>query len=218
MKRKLCALENCDGILYGKGYCRKHWRQVRLHGRPYKDRYELNDIIFEGGVCKIKLADTFGVFQAWTFIDIEDYERCKRHRWNYVCTDKNKELEYVQATIDKTCVKLHQFILGTQGTGIIVDHKNLNGLINTKKNLRICTHGQNQQNSNGCHERRSKYKGVFVRDKEGVATRWRAKIGHDKKVYGLGTFNTEELAASAYNSAALLLHGSFARLNEIGGA
>jgi hypothetical protein len=45
--------------------------------------------------------------------------------------------------------------------------------------------------------------------------RWQAKIGVNNKRIHLGSYHTEEEAASAYNEGAKKYHGEFASLNEV---
>lgn len=99
--------------------------------------------------------------------------------------------------------------------GKYVDHIDGDKLNNRRANLRVC---DNQQNCAGkvvttkWAKIKSRYKGV-VWDKP--TSKWRAQVGYKYKIYYLGVFQTEELAALAYNSKATELHGSFARLNVI---
>ena len=58
------------------------------------------------------------------------------------------------------------------------------------------------------------YKGV-TRRKSGTGDRWISQIRHNQKTIRLGTFDTEKLAALAYNDAAIKLFGDYAKLNEI---
>ena len=94
-----------------------------------------------------------------------------------------------------------------------VDH--INGITtdNRIENLRLASKNQNNQNrisKSGI----SKYKGVhFMKAYKGK--KWRASIGVGNKTNYLGTYYTEKEAALAYNSAALRLHGNFAKLNEV---
>ena len=63
--------------------------------------------------------------------------------------------------------------------------------------------------------RHSPYKGVHLLD--GNRRRpWQAVITKDGKVRTFGEFETAELAATAYNAAAIDLFGQFAQLNVIG--
>jgi hypothetical protein len=93
--------------------------------------------------------------------------------------------------------------------GKIVDHRDRNGLNNTKQNLRLATRSQN--NCNTMHRRgSSKYRGVS-REKE--TGKWKCKICFNGICIYLGLFEAEEDAARAYDKAAKELHGEFASLN-----
>lgn len=107
----------------------------------------------------------------------------------------------------KTHRALHTEILGCDGEE--VDHKNGNTLDNRRANLRACPHWQNGQNLRKWTSPTSaKFKGVS-RHKSG----WRAYISFQRVQKHLGTFQTEESAAKAYDQAATDLFGEFARLN-----
>lgn len=93
--------------------------------------------------------------------------------------------------------------------GFIVDHRDHEGLNNTRTNLRLATRSQNSCNNKKTRGRSSKYKGVS-RDKRGY---WRAKIHFKGKHIFLGYFDNEIDAARAYDKAAKELHGEFAVLN-----
>jgi hypothetical protein len=82
-----------------------------------------------------------------------------------------------------------------------VDHIDRDRRNNSISNLRFVSPGESHQNKAGWG-RKSKFRGVVK-----VGSRWGAKIGHNKQVYWLGTFVTEEDAARAYNKMSLKLHG-----------
>jgi hypothetical protein len=96
---------------------------------------------------------------------------------------------------------MHEEILGIK-EGYIIDHRNRNGLINRRNNLRHVTYGQNHQNIGIQRNNKSGYKGVTFFRRTG---RWAANIGHNKKRYTLGTYKTKEEAAIAYRDAAIRL-------------
>ncbi len=93
-----------------------------------------------------------------------------------------------------------------------VDHVDGNGLNNTRSNLRLADSSQNGSNRGKPCNNTSGYKGVTWYKKY---EKWRASIKFQKRDIFLGSFDTKEDAARAYNEAALKYHGEFARLNEI---
>lgn len=94
-------------------------------------------------------------------------------------------------------------------SSVQVDHRDGNGLNNSRANLRIATPRENSRNS-PARLGSSSFKGVF-RAENG---RWCAQINPDgNKTIHLGTFDTEEEAALAYDTVARVHHGEFARLN-----
>ena len=110
-------------------------------------------------------------------------------------------------------VRMHRLIMDAKA-GQIVDHRNHCGLDNRKKNLRFCSHSQNQQNKRiEAVHRVSRYKGVSIDNQK--KNSWRASIVHKGKWIYLGYFHDERKAAEAYNAAAIKYHGEFASLNFI---
>lgn len=118
---------------------------------------------------------------------------------------------YVHGRVNGKMVKLHRLLLGAKD-GQSVDHIDGNGLNNRRQNLRFATPAQNARNAVGKRRRREDTgtrKGVFL----ARPGRWVSVIGVNGTVKHIGTFDTEEQAALAYDQAAIRLHGEFARLN-----
>jgi hypothetical protein len=107
-------------------------------------------------------------------------------------------------------ISMHREIMNPP-KGLVVDHRNNNGLDNRRPNLRVATYCQNNcnigLNKTGCT---SKYRGVHWAKKE---RHWRANLRFEGKWIGLGHFDNEIDAARAYDEAARKYHGEFARLN-----
>jgi len=116
-------------------------------------------------------------------------------------------------------VRLHRWLL-RPGRGVLVDHRNGNTLDNRRENLRVATPSQNRANSLGQPtRRRGRFKGVrLVRTTATGAGRYSAAVNVDGRRVYLGTFDSEEAAARAYDTAARSLHGEFARPNFSGEA
>lgn len=106
-------------------------------------------------------------------------------------------------------VNLHQLLRDSSG-GLYRDHINGNPLDNRRSNLRPCTQEENNRNRPHHRNSRTRLKGVTPFGK-----RWRAQIHVGKQQHYLGCYAHPMLAAIAYNAAACVLHGSFARLNVI---
>jgi hypothetical protein len=84
-----------------------------------------------------------------------------------------------------------------------VDHENGDPSDNRLNNLRLGMSYQNLGNSGKRKHNSSGFKGVSRHGKK-----WRAEIAHIK----LGVFDTPELAAAAYERAAKIRYGEFARV------
>lgn len=105
--------------------------------------------------------------------------------------------------------RMHRFILGAKA-GWLVDHKDGDGLNNTRENLRVCVSAENARNCRKySRARTSKFKGVCLQP-DG---RWRAQICVAYHKINLGSYTTEIMAARVYDAAALEHFGEFARLN-----
>lgn len=88
-----------------------------------------------------------------------------------------------------------------------VDHIDGNPANNSRSNLRLANNSQNGGNSRA---RNGEYKGVSKSWKDGI---YRARIKVNFKEIHIGTFDSQEEAARAYDTKARELFGEFARLN-----
>lgn len=116
-----------------------------------------------------------------------------------------------QGTGPQRNIQLHRFLLGFPQSD--VDHRDCDGLNNRRRNLRLATDSQNLANARKTtRNTSSRFKGVSF-GKSLTQRRWQANIRKDRKLIYLGLFDTEEDAAHAYDAAALIHFGEFARLN-----
>jgi hypothetical protein len=108
-------------------------------------------------------------------------------------------------------ILLHRLISGAP-QGVIVDHIDGDRLNNRRENLRLCGNAENLRNRKTPKNNKTGYKGV---SRDARRNKYQAIIKAENKKHYLGSFDTPEKAALAYNAAAIRLHGEFARLNSI---
>lgn len=147
-----------------------------------------------------------------TTLDDDDYEAVSKYKWG-VC--KKDGLVYAQRSIQRggisTKLLMHREIMKAP-VGLLVDHRNGNSLDNVKGNLRLCDAAQNIWNSKKKRNGRYRFKGsIYIASRD----KWRANLTYRGKELHLGYYDTEEEAGIAYNVAAQLYFGEFARLNSV---
>jgi hypothetical protein len=170
-----------------------------------------NQITVEGDVAHITLSQGY-----FAVIDAGDVEMVSPHRWwawvNYRIDGSILAVYALTgARPNDKQIKppLHRFLMDAPN-GLEVDHIDRNGLNNRRSNLRIATHAENQQNQGLRVNNTSGFKGVNWHK---PMQKWRAYIQANGKLHHLGLYSTPEDAARAYDTAAITLHGDFARLN-----
>jgi hypothetical protein len=140
-------------------------------------------------------------------VDAEDFALISAHKWFQRPHHGNLYAiaNIVQPDGKRKTVQMHSLILPEAGC---IDHRDGNGLNNRRENLRPARSRDNTRNNKGWSTRSSPYKGVRYKD-----SRWEARITFNYAHIYLGVFKTPEEAARAYDAAALLLFGDFARVN-----
>lgn len=146
-------------------------------------------------------------------LDIEDYMRFRGMKFGI-----HKPYEgsrYLRVTVGSE--HLCRAVMNYKGK-LYIDHANRVSLDNRKRNLRLATKSQNQQNraasSNNTY---SKYKGISYDKNAKQSQKWCAEIQANRVRYKK-RFHTEAEAALWYNAAAKYLHGEFAVLNDVEGS
>ncbi len=141
----------------------------------------------------------------YAIVDDEDFEYLSQWKW---CVDKTTYGTFIAVRWDKnhkSNMRLHRLVVDAPD-GMQVDHINHDTLDNRKKNLRVVTCQQNQQNQKPRSNTTSKFKGVCFRQRE---QKWIAKISENHKQIHLGYFDTEEEAARVYRKKAKELYGEY---------
>ena len=155
---------------------------------------------------EIKLASGKGV----ALVDFADYGLVSRYNWSYRYNTHDKSKGYAQSWINGKTVSMHRMIMHAQ-KGQEIDHINGNGLDNRRDNLRFCTHAENARNGKQ-RANTSGYRGVYWNKRQG---NWQVQIRNaEGRLRWLGNFINVYDAAQAYNFAACIYHGKFARYNQ----
>lgn len=151
--------------------CYRHYTQYKKYGKfldcNQRTPRDLNEYRNKGSYVEYDLYDMLGNVIATGYIDVDDLEKVRYHKWNFAsgyASCRNRKV---------SSLFMHRLILDTDN---FVDHINHNGLDNRKSNLRIVTKSQNQMNAN--------YKGVY----KSSGGNWMARIKLDGKTCHIGTF------------------------------
>jgi hypothetical protein len=153
---------------------------------------------------QIKLINT----NLCALVDDNLYAYLIQFRWYLMKVHKSF---YARTIIGTKHVLMHQLVLPLDDINLTPDHINENGLDNQRDNLRPANRRQQEAHKSKIQDTSSKYKGVSWVKKYNC---WRAYIKINQKQIFLGHWDSEILAAQAYNKAAIQKFGEFAKLNE----
>ena len=158
-----------------------------------------------------------------TWVDDEDFEFLSQWKWQaqrdphvrgFYASRKTRVAEHGPG--GQPClVLMHRVVaerMGLEIAGLEVDHiDRLATLDNRRSNLRAATRSQSMANRSSFRNSSSPFKGVHRHEATG---KWVAEIQTNSQRHRLGYFDSEVLAAIAYNRAAVIHHGEFAGLNQ----
>lgn len=139
----------------------------------------------------------------YALVDEEDFDNVNQYKWR-------NEHGYVVTLMNGKRVSMHSYLKGPPPEGQVINHLNCNRLDNRKDNLKFASLAQNAQNKLKKDGTTSVYYGVSKYFKK-----WRAGICFQGKDRNLGHFEDEIEAAKKYDTAAYLIHGEYARTNNL---
>ena len=147
----------------------------------------------------------------FAIVDPQDFYKFNNFEW---CLKEERKCFYAvrfnnRCGKNSTIVSMHRLIMNPTD-GLLVDHKNRDGLDNRRENLRIATHSQNECNKLQKKNTSSQFMGVSFDKHRG---KWSSSIGFELKKIWLGRFDSEIDAAKAYDATAKKYFGEFARFN-----
>lgn len=139
----------------------------------------------------------FGVYGGYALIDAKDRELVQKYKW-YLKPDPGYAHLTTRRDGKSYTLLMHRLIMGLdKGDRRQVDHINRNRLDNRRENLRICTPAENGQNRHGESPWLNTYsihRGVSWHKQR---KKWYASCRVDGLLRHVGSFLTEEEAASA---------------------
>jgi hypothetical protein len=148
----------------------------------------------------------------YALIDEEDLPLISGRNWH---SHKGGHTWYAETAMSlpggrQQTVKMHRLILGAPA-GVLVDHRDRNGLNNTRENLRLATHHQNACNRKMQINNSSGFYGVSFDPNTGL---WRAAVYANRHPIHLGSHQTAEEAARVRDAKAREIYSAeFLRLN-----
>lgn len=239
MKKKnnsICQLENCNEKVVARGYCKKHYYQLRrkgLIGNAPKCKIDnCENISFSKGYCSRHYGQYYhnGEILQNTMYDLNEIIINKDYA-EILLYKKNKEYSRTKIDLDdiekvkkyrwslsshgyvktgKETLYLHRYLMNIQDDELVVDHISGNTLDNRKANLRICTIQQNVINQ-GSKRANTSISGVKGVNWDNRKEKWVACIGFDYEKIKLGFFDTIKEAHELRKQAEEKYFGEYAR-------
>lgn len=150
-----------------------------------------------------------------TLVSPEDADLLAANCWSTLVNTTGRVRHYyasrnTQTGGIKSTILLHRAITQPASSAVHIDHESNDGLDNRRPNLRPGSQTQNLANQKKpAIPTSSRFKGVCQRARKRSSGRWAAQLASQY----IGSFETEEAAARAYDAAAYARWGSFALLN-----
>jgi hypothetical protein len=144
-------------------------------------------------------------------VDDEDYEELSKYKWHAAVKPRTIYAgRYARINGKERQIFMHRQLLGIMDSKALGDHKDNDGLNNTRDNLRISDPSKNNRNRRSWLRATSRFVGVCWHKKD---KKWQAAIQANGRQKHLGQFNSEEDAARARDAAAREFYGHEAYLN-----
>jgi hypothetical protein len=146
-------------------------------------------------------------------VDADMYDYLSQWKWSCYVGVRGQKYAVRRISGTNKVIKLHHVVTDLAGiarNGKLSDHENGDSLDNRSCNLRTGSRTQNNTNRAKRRTAAGEYKGICKVKRTG---RWKAEIKIGSTREHLGEWDSPEKAALAYDSAAIVYHGDFARVN-----
>ena len=195
---KQCSIDGCSNKHYAKGYCEKHYNQLRKYGHILeRTRYDPNEIILYDEYAEIVLYDKHCNEIARALIDIDDIDKVREYKWRL------HNDGYVSSS--GSSIRLHRLIMDCPDD-MVIDHINHDPLDNRKSNLRACTYQQNMMNHSLRANNSSGTTGVCWYKR---TNKWKAEIKINNRTIHLGYYEDMNDAIQARKQAEIDYFGEY---------
>ncbi len=149
----------------------------------------------------------------FAMVDDADFKWLSSVKWH---SKVKRNTVYAERTFfengKKVTLKMHRAIMSVTDKDVFIDHRDGNGLNNSRDNLRVCTNSQNIMNAGSYAGSSSRFKGVYRIEK---TNKWLSNISVNGRLTHIGLFENEEDAARNWNKFAKEHRGEFAKLNDV---
>lgn len=166
-------------------------------------KFEPNHVDVRDGVAYMDLVDRAGNQVAVTLIDEADLVKAMSLQLRWSAVIRGDDVRVIASKCcagKKSTIQLHRFLMDAPD-GMHVDHINQNPLDNRRKNLRIVTGAQNQQNTRRFRRSKDLPKGV-----RRCAGKYRVTIGLNGRIFNFGSYDTAEEAIAVADAKRKEMH------------
>lgn len=167
-----------------------------------KKGHKWNNEYFDNGECIILRISKEETNESYdVFIDYEDFDKVSEGQWFVNIKRKNTDLKNIPYILwskmkngKKINYQLHQYILDTKYSDVVIDHINMNRFDNRRSNLRITTCQVNSINQVHVGYRYEKQHDRYL-----------TRIKVDDKTVNIGRYKTEKEANEIYLKCCIIL-------------